>query len=36
MIYLFEALAMPGPDNRLRGVKGDVISLSDQLIQVIL
>ena len=24
MIHLFEALAMPGPDNRLRGVKGDV------------
>ena len=24
MIHLFEALALPGPDDRLRGVKGDV------------
>ena len=24
MIHLFEALAMPGPDDRSRGVKGDV------------
>ena len=27
MIHLFEALALPGPDDRLRGVKGDVAFL---------
>ena len=27
MIHLFEALALPGPDDRLKGVKGDVIFL---------
>ena len=27
MIHLFEALALPGPDDRLRGVKGDVTFL---------
>ena len=27
MIHLFEALASPGPDDRSRGVKGDVTFL---------
>ena len=27
MIHLFEALALPGPDDRLRGAKGDVTFL---------
>ena len=27
MIHLFEALALPGPDDRLRGVKGNVTFL---------
>ena len=27
MIHLFEALAMPGPDDHLRGVKGDITFL---------
>ena len=27
MIHLFEALAFPGPDDHLRGVKGDVTFL---------